>query len=233
MILGLIPARGGSKGIPDKNIKPLNGKPLIAYTIEAALKSQLLTQVVVSTDSDQIASVAQKYGATIPFKRPLDLAQDDTPALSVVQHAITQLFTMPLGKEDIVILLQPTSPLRTTQHIDEAITVLLQRPDATAVVSVHPVPHQFAPSGLMHQDTTGVLHPCTPTPVLRRQDKPILWARNGPAILGVKASWIAEGHHFYDGLTLAYPMGARSSIDIDTLWDFQLAEWALGHDTYS
>jgi CMP-N-acetylneuraminic acid synthetase len=138
MILGLIPARGGSKGIPDKNIKPLNGKPLIAYTIEAALKSQLLTQVVVSTDSNQIASVAQKYGATIPFKRPLDLAQDDTPALSVVQHAITQLFTMPLGKEDIVILLQPTSPLRTTQHIDEAITVLLQRPDATAVVSVHP-----------------------------------------------------------------------------------------------
>jgi len=119
-ILGLIPARGGSKGIPRKNIKPLGGKPLIAYSIEAGLKSRYLDKVLVSTDDEEIAQVARQYGADVPFIRPAELARDDTPTLPVIQHALR--FLADKGETyDAVCLLQPSSPFRTPAFIDAAI----------------------------------------------------------------------------------------------------------------
>ena len=123
-ILGLIPARGGSKGIPDKNIVLLNDKPLIAYTIQAAHKAVSLSQFIVSTDSQSIATVAKKEGAEVPFIRPGNLAQDNSGAVGVVQHAI-DFYRQPETIFDLIVYLQPTSPLRSHQDIDTAIEIML------------------------------------------------------------------------------------------------------------
>lgn len=139
-VLALIPARGGSKSIPYKNIYPILGKPLLAYTVEAAKKSRLINRVIVSTDDKKIAEVAKKYGAEIPFMRPAELGQDHTPDLPVFQHALTWLKENENYKPDFVIHLWPTSPLRKPGDIDRAIELLKKYPKADSLRSVMVAP---------------------------------------------------------------------------------------------
>ena len=139
-IVGVIPARSGSKGIPNKNIKPLAGRPLIYYTIQAGLESRLLNRLLVSTDSPEIEDIAKGYGAEVPFLRPAELAQDDTPRLPVVQHAARYLEKTEGYKPDIMVTLQPTSPLRRAEHIDAAIDMLIST-KADRVLSVCEAEH--------------------------------------------------------------------------------------------
>ena len=143
-ILGVITARGGSKGIPGKNIKLLAGKPLISYTIEAAKKSGVFDRLILSTDDESIARVAKDYGCDVPFMRPKDLAEDKTAHLPVLQHAVNWLKENENYSPDAVMILQPTAPLRQDFHIKEA-TELFFRSGADSVVSVSEIPQHFSP----------------------------------------------------------------------------------------
>ena len=134
-ILGVITARGGSKRLPGKNIRPLGGKPLIAWTAEAALESRFIKRVLLSTDDPQIAEVVQKWGVEVPFIRPASLAQDDTPHIPVLEHAIHWLKENQGACPDYLFILQPTSPLRTAEDIDSAIEIAIQK-NADAVIGV-------------------------------------------------------------------------------------------------
>ena len=225
-ILGLIPARGGSKTIPQKNIVPLAGKPLLAYTCEAALASQHLTRVMLNTDDAEIAEVGREFGVDIPFLRPNDLAADDSLILPVIQHTLKWLEEQQEFFVDIVVLLQPTSPLRRAEHIDGAIGLLIDK-SADSVVSVVSVPHNFNPLSVMRQNKAGYLTPLVDGPqILRRQDKPRVYARNGPAVLVIRRDVLDRGQIFGDKL-LPYEMSARSSVDIDDEHDLALAEFYL------
>ena len=135
-VLALIPARGGSKSIPRKNIRPFAGHPLIAYSIAAGLWAETVTRVIVSTDDNQIAAVARRYGAETPFLRPDEYSQDNTPDLPVFQHALNWLAEHEGYRPEIVVHLRPTSPFRRVSHIDEAVYRLLARPEADAVRTV-------------------------------------------------------------------------------------------------
>ena len=155
--LAIIPARGGSKGIPKKNIKSLLGKPLIQYTIESALKSKYLDKIVVSTDDKKIADISEKLGAEIPCLRPKKLARDNTLILPVLQHMVNFLKKKENYNPFAIVLLQPTSPLRTVRHIDEAIELFLKKPKADSLVSVMQVPHNMTPISLMKIDRKSVV----------------------------------------------------------------------------
>lgn len=156
-VLGLVLARGGSKRIPSKNIKELNGKPLIGYTIEAAKKSKYLDRIVTSTDSDEIATVAKSFGSETPFLRPSEFAHDTATDFSVFTHALSWLLENESYKPDIVVQLRPTSPLRTTEHIDDAIELLYAHPEADSVRTVAE-PEQ-TPYKMYHLDDGGFLKP--------------------------------------------------------------------------
>lgn len=228
-VLGLIPARGGSKSIPRKNIAPLAGRPLLAYTCEAALESRRLTRVVLSTDDQDIAQVGRGCGVEVPFVRPLELAHDHTPSLCVAQHAVDWLTEHDTWKADVLVLLQPTSPLRQARHIDEALTRMAET-DADTVVSAVEVPHRFSPYAVMRLDN-GYLHDFWPEAVpfdrFRRQNLPVLYARNGPAILATEVSVMSERKSFYGERVVPYLMDERDSVDIDTPFDLRLAEWLI------
>lgn len=222
MIVGLIPARGGSKGIPGKNLAECAGKPLIWHTCEAAKRSAL-QRVIVSTDSTVIASAAKTYGVEAPFLRPPELSGDDTPMISVLQHALAWLENS--GQEtEAIALLQPTSPLRTSGHIDAALA-LFRREKPDSVVSVVPVQHRYTPGSLMELKE-GSLQSVKGKGATRRQDKPALYARNGPAIAITRADVIRAGK-IYGDVTLAYEMSELDSIDVDTLDDLKHAELLL------
>jgi CMP-N,N'-diacetyllegionaminic acid synthase len=224
-VLGVIPARGGSKGVPRKNVAQLAGRPLLAYTCEAARSSRLLDRVIISTDDEEILRVARGHGTDAPFIRPAALAADDTPMMDVIRHAVAELARQGYAA-DAVALLQPTSPLRTSEHIDRAIE-LLQSSGADTVVSVVRVPHPFNPSSLMHMEGQ-YLVPNDPGSALRRQDKPMLFARNGPAILILTNKAIEHGAPY--ALKVAgFEMSAADSIDIDTPDDLLFAEFRLAH----
>jgi N-acylneuraminate cytidylyltransferase len=135
-VLAIIPARGGSKSIPRKNIRSLGGYPLIAYSIAAGLAAQTVTRLIVSTDDEEIAAVARKYGAEVPFLRPVEHAQDQTPDLPVFQHALEWLGEHESYRADIVVQLRPTSPFRRVSHIDDAVRLLEVHPEADAVRTV-------------------------------------------------------------------------------------------------
>jgi CMP-N-acetylneuraminic acid synthetase len=230
VILGLIPARGGSKSIPRKNLAPLAGKPLLAWTAEAARGARHLTRTVLSTDDAEIAEVGRGLGLDVPFLRPVALAQDESPMLPVMRHA-ADWYTAQGEAVEAVVLLQPTSPLRRAHHIDAALDLLLADPGADSVVSVVAVPHQFNPVSVMKRDG-GRLAPFLPGPmILRRQDKPEVYARNGPAVLGVRAEALGRSI-LYSPTTLGYIMDARASLDIDDPDDLWLAEQMLRKDGY-
>ncbi len=225
-VLGLIPARGGSKAINKKNIAHLAGKPLLAYTCEAALSSLRLSRVVLNTDDPEIADVGRAWGVDTPFMRPADLAKDDTPILPVIQHSLAWLQKQQKFLVDIVVLLQPTSPLRRADHIDTAVDLLLES-GADTVVSVMAVPHNFNPVSVMHLDEQGYLAPFEAGPmILRRQEKPRVFARNGPAVLAVRRETIESGR-LYGDVVLPLEMGRIESIDIDDADDMAMAEFWL------
>ena len=228
-ILGLIPARGGSKGIPLKNIVPLLGRPLLAYTCESALASHCLDRVIVSTDDPQIAQVAREYGAEVPFLRPQELAEDHTPALPVVQHAIRWLQEAEGYSPDAVMILQPTSPLRRAEHIIGASEVMAST-GADTVVSVITVPHRYNPVSLMAVGEGGQVMPYEPGPmILRRQDKPLLYARNGPVVLLVRNSTLMTDGTLYGANAQPYLMDEIDSFDVDTQDDLIIIEALLKH----
>lgn len=226
-VVGLIPARGGSKGIPGKNIAPCAGKPLLAWTCEAALGSRRLARTLLSTDSEAIAAVGRACGVEVPFLRPAALSADDTPSIDVMRHALDWLRAAG-DAPDALALLQPTSPLRAARHIDEAVAIL-ESGKADAVVSVVSVPHRFHPMSLMREEAGALLPFDGDRTTTRRQDLPPLWARNGPAILVVRTALIAAGD-VYGGRTAGLPMAARDSIDIDESFDLELADLLLGRD---
>jgi N-acylneuraminate cytidylyltransferase/CMP-N,N'-diacetyllegionaminic acid synthase len=222
-VLAVIPARGGSKGIPRKNVANVAGRPLLAYTADAARGAKRLTRIIVSTDDNAIADAARRLGLEVPFMRPATLAADDAPMLPVLQHAVTTMRQCGF-RADVVVLLQPTSPLRRAEHIDAAID-LLDRSGADSVVSVVEVPHQFHPISVMRLDGDR-LRPFIDGPlVTRRQDKPRVFARNGPAVVAVRAAVIENGS-LYGEDCRALVMGSDESLDIDSPGD--LAELASG-----
>lgn len=218
-VFALIPARGGSKGIPRKNIREIAGKPLIAWTIEAALAAPGIDAVVVSTEDAEIAAVSREWGAEVPFMRPAELAEDETPGIDPVLHAIGQL-----PSYDAVLLLQATSPLRTTADID-GILALAAQTGAPAVVSVcEPDDH---PNWMYRLDAGSRLEPLLPAPAApRRQDLPPVFALNG-AMYFARTAWLRETHGFLSAETRGYPMPADRSADIDTPLDWRVAEMLL------
>ena len=217
--LALIPARGGSKGIPRKNINMIAGKPLIAWTIEAALASTLLDGVVVSTDNAEIAEVALRYGAQVPFLRPAELARDETPGVEPVLHALQQL-----PDYDAVLLLQPTSPLRSSADIDACLALARER-EAVSVASVsEPDAH---PDWMYRMTATQQLEKLlTSKSHTRRQDLPTVLTLNG-ALYFANADWLRRSRTLLAEETLAYVMPADRSVDIDTPLDWKFAELLL------
>jgi CMP-N,N'-diacetyllegionaminic acid synthase len=210
-VLGLIPARGGSKGISRKNLAPVGGKPLLAWTVDAARAATELTRVVVSTDDDEIAAGA---GVEV-LRRSAELAADDTPMLEVVRHAIAEL------SPDVVVLLQPTSPLRRAEHVDAAVRLLLES-GADAILSVVAVPHRYRPDALMDVvDGRVVARGSART----RQEKELVYARNGPAVLAARSNRL--GDDLYGGDCRPYLMEERDSLDIDDAFGLELADLLL------
>jgi CMP-N,N'-diacetyllegionaminic acid synthase len=223
-VLAVIPARGGSKGLKGKNLLPLAGRPLLAYTADAARASRRLERAIVSTDDGAIAESARGLGLEVPFVRPADLAADHTPMLPVLQHAARAMREQGFDA-DAVVLLQPTSPLRRAEHIDRAVD-LLASTGADSVVTVVDVPHQFNPVSVMRVDGER-LRPYADGPVVtRRQEKPRVFARNGPAVLAVRATVLDAGSLYGDDCR-PLVMGAEESIDIDTAADLELAAFYL------
>jgi CMP-N,N'-diacetyllegionaminic acid synthase len=229
-VLGVIPARGGSKGIPAKNLALVAGRPLLAYTADAVKDSTRLTRTIVSTDDERIAACAQSLRLEVPFLRPPSLSGDEVPMLPVLQHAVEMLESTDFVP-DIVVLLQPTSPLRRGEHIDAAVT-LLERAGGDSVVSVVEVPHQFNPTSVMRIND-GRLQPFLEGPTAtRRQDKPRVYARNGPAVLAVTRRVLAEGS-LYGERTWPLVMSVEDSLDIDSPWDLRLVESVLSARTHA
>lgn len=199
-ILALIPARGGSKGVPRKNIIPIAGKPLIAYSIQQATASKLINRVIVSTDDHEIAEIAREWGAEVPFIRPDWCAQDMSPDIDVFRHALTWLREQENYIPEVIVHLRPPGPVRQVQHIDEAIELLLSHPDADAVRSVSPA--RQTPYKMWHVTPSGYLNPvlqlaeipdCQSAP---RQRLPLVYWQNGyvdvirpRAILGKQSMW--------------------------------------------
>ena len=223
-IVAVIPARGGSKGVPRKNVKLLAGEPLIGWTIAAALATRDVVRVIVSTEDPEIAEVARRCGADVPFVRPLELALDTATSIDVAVHALDWMQQTEHGEPAIVLWLQPTSPLRTTDDIAAAIA-LQQRTSAAAVVSVCAAAHP--PQWLKRLGPRGELLPWQPGPEPeRRQDTASLYQLNG-AIYLVQTTALRQQRTFAPEGTLAYVMPMDRSLDIDTPWDFYLAELIL------
>lgn len=224
-ILTLIPARGQSKGLPRKNIRHLGEKPLIAWTIEAAKKSIYIDRLIVSTDDKEIADCSVQYQADVPFMRPKELAEDDSKMKDVISHAIKWVEDNDSNIYDILILLQPTSPLRTSEDIDEGLRLLFSK-GCKAVVSVCQSEHSVywmntIPSNGCMKD---FLRPEIKNK--NRQEFPIFYRLNGAIFLG-DIEYVKKQGSFIGNDTFAYIMPKERSIDIDDEFDFKLAEYLL------
>jgi CMP-N,N'-diacetyllegionaminic acid synthase len=220
-ILAVIPARGGSKGLLRKNIALLAGRPLIYYTIHAAQAAQSLDRVIVSTDDIEIASVCSDLGVEV-LMRPAELSDDFATTRSVLLHVLEALASTGYYPE-AVMTLQPTSPLRTALHIDEAAAIFASHPEADSLVSCAVVPHIYHPCSVMRLTDEGYLqHFMFSSQPIRRQDKIPAYARNGAAIYITRADRLDE--YIFGGRLIPYIMSDKYSIDIDTIEDLKLAE---------
>jgi CMP-N,N'-diacetyllegionaminic acid synthase len=220
-ILAVIPARGGSKGIPRKNIAILRDRPLIAYTIDAARAATCLERIVVSTEDEEIATLSRNLGVNV-MMRPSVLSKDDTGTLAVLQHVVATLGQSGY-RPDAVMTLQPTSPLRTARHIEEAAATFAADPKADSLVSCVPVPHIFHPHSVMQLTGDGYLEPFVNVPQpIRRQDKEPAFARNGAALYITRTERLAE--YIFGGRLIPYMMCQEDSIDIDCAADLVVAE---------
>jgi len=220
--IGLITARGGSKSIPRKNIKLLAGKPLIAWTIQAALQCKELNRVIVSTDDEKIAEVARQWGAEVPFIRPYELARDDSSSISVVLHAIQWMEKNESYCPDHIMLLQPTSPLRTSEDIRQVLE-LAEKKLAVAVVSVCEAVHHPYDCKCVLADGTLEDFISKDVVYMRRQDLPPAYSLNGAVYLCQRMSLLRDQSFFPKG-TIAYVMPKERSLDVDTPWDWYMAE---------
>src|SRR6267378_3987244 len=225
LVLGLVPARGGSKGVPGKNVRPLAGRTLLEYTARAARESGVLDRVILSTDSPDIADTGRRAGLDVPFMRPATLAADNTPMLPVIQHALESLAGEGWSS-DVIVLLQPTSPLRRPDHIRDAVTTLRET-KADSVVTVVEIPRHLSPDYVMRIDG-GRLQPFLPEGmrVTRRQDARPAYSRDGT----VYAFWrttIERFGNIYGEDCRPLLIDACESLSIDSPADWDAAERLL------
>lgn len=225
-ILGVIPARGGSKGVPGKNIRLLGGKPLLAYTVAAAAGSRRLTRTLVSTDDQTIADVARDAGAEVPFLRPSELAGDSARAVPVIQHAITFAEAEEGQRYDAVVMLQPTTPFRTTEDLDGALE-LLATSGSDSVISVVDVAGHH-PARMKYLEGDRLLDPpfCETEENQPRQELRPMFLRNG-AIYATRREVLMTRGSFKGDDCRAWIMPAERSVNIDTALDFHWAELLL------
>ena len=219
-VFAIVPARSGSKGVPGKNLRPLEGKPLLAYSIEAARAASCVDRVFLSTDCAEIAAVGKESGAEVPQLRPTEIAGDVAPVSAAVRHLLSCVTESP----DFILLLQPTSPFRTAADIDAAFKLLKER-GGDAVVSVTEVSdHPF----LCRKIDDGALVPFIESPLntARRQDLPSAYTLNG-AIYLIRTEVFLSSDSFFPEGTLAYVMPRERSVDIDTELDLEFAEFLL------
>lgn len=223
-ILALIPARAGSKGLPGKNIKPIAGKPLIVWTIEEAKKSKYIDSLVVSTDGEAIADVARGHGCSVPFMRPVECATDQASGIDVVLHAIDMLPDF-----QYVLMLQPTSPLRTVSHIDGFLECFFKSSSPAAVSVTRAHKH---PKWMFYKDDANRLQPVLlgEVPQNRQMLAPV-YALNG-ALYVAGYEFIKQQKNFITHQTLAYAMEPEASVDIDTWLDFKFAEFLLKENIF-
>ena len=219
-ILTIIPARGGSKGIPRKNIKPLAGKPLIYYTIDCARAICDDEDICVSTDDDEIIQVVEDYGLKVPFKRPAELATDTAGTYEVLLHAL-DFYEQRGRKYDVVVLLQNTSPFRTSEHVLGALK--LYTPDIDMVVSVKECPANPYYC-VFEENDEGYLQVCKGDGnIFRRQDAPKVYEYTG-AIYIINAETLKVTHLHKMQKRVKFIMDDKSSFDLDTMWDWKMAE---------
>ena len=221
-MISIIPARGGSKGLPGKNIRLMNGKPLIAYAVEEALKAKHIDRVIISTDDEEIARIAVKYGAELPFMRPAELASDTAMAVDNYIYTIGRLEEESGKSIDSFVVLQPTSPLRIAEDIDGAVE-LFENKNADSVISycqeAHPVAwHKFL-------DEEGRFVDIFDSNIKNRQDNRVSYYPNG-AVYVFRTSMIRE-RKYYTSNSYAYIMPRTRSVDIDFIEDFEYAEFLL------
>jgi len=228
-VLALIPARGGSKSIPRKNIRPFAGHPLVAYSIAAGLEAETVTRVIVSTDDEEIAEIARQYGAETPFLRPVDYAHDLTPDLPVFQHALRWLDENERYRPEIVVQLRPTSPFRRVHHIDQAVYHLIEHPEADSIRSVC-VPFQN-PYKMWRVTEEGFMRPILEAPYreaynMPRQELPQVYWQTGY----VDAAWadtILNKNSMTGDYILPLVISPSEWIDIDSADDWRRAERLL------
>ena len=229
-ILGIIPARGGSKGVVRKNIRLLAGKPLIVHTIDTAERCELLTDVIISTDDLAIAEICRAHGARVPFLRPEELATDRAKSLDVCLHALD--FFAGTGKEyDYLVLLQPTSPLRSVTTLRESIELILGNPDAESLITVTHAGNMH-PNYMYHQsrERENYFEPLLRDDggAVRRQDMKDYYYRNG-AVYITKVEYLRTAGRVFSETSMAYVMPAEESVNIDTEFDLFLAEQIIQH----
>ena len=224
-MIAIIPARGGSKGLPGKNILPFCGKPLIAWTIETALACKFLDRVIVSTDSEDIAETARTYGAEVPGLRPQELALDNSSAIDVYIYLWEKLTGKAKSDPVPFVVLQPTSPLRTTNDINSAVKLFHEK-DADSIISVSEATHP--PVWAKKIDEYGVLRNYfeSSQSLSNRQQIPVAYMPNG-AIFILKKDLVETKRNYYSDKTYPYHMPYERSLDIDNIWDFRIAEYIM------
>lgn len=228
-IVAIVPARGGSKGIPRKNLVDIEGKPLISYSIEHALKSKLINRVIVSTEDEEIAKISKEYGAEIPVMRPDELAEDHVLDLPVYEHMLNYLEESEGYKADIVVHLRPTTPYRKTEWIDQAIEILIKNKDADSVRSVsEPLQHPYRIFRIEDEYLSPIMKDEHPEPyLLRRQDLPKMYFYN--CVIDITKPETIFGKKSMTGdKMLPYVMDQNDVIDIDTKLDLEFARFFLG-----
>lgn len=231
-IVGLIPARGNSKGLPGKNIKILNGKPLIVWSIDAGRRSKYLDELVVSTDSPKIRRIAERFGAKAPFLRPKALAGDKSPTFAVIRHAVEFLRKKMNKNFDYIVLIEPTSPLRDVADIDRAIELLVEKKRAQAIVSVCRT-EGTNPAFLVLKDKKGFMrgYANKKMTVLRRQDIEDVYFLEG-TIYASRTDVFLRRKTFYHEKTLTYEVPKWKSPEVDDIYDFLQIEAIMKYRRY-
>jgi CMP-N-acetylneuraminic acid synthetase len=227
-VLAIVPARGGSKGVPGKNLRPLAGRLLIEYALDAARQSGVVDRTILSTDSPEIADAGRRIGMDVPFLRPAELSRDESPMLPVIQHAVQELAARG-WTPGIVVLLQPTSPLRRPQHVREAVE-LLRQSGVDSVVTVVEVPKHLSPDYLMRIED-GVLRPFLPegARVTRRQDARAAYSRDG-TVYAFRRETLDRFGSIYGANCRPLVIPGSESLSIDTPGDWDRAEHLLARD---
>lgn len=222
-LLGIIPARGGSKGIPGKNIKLLGDKPLLAYTIQTARQAGICSHLILTTDTEAIANVGREWGVEVPFIRPPELARDDTAMLPVLQHAVAEMRVRGFSPDAIVIL-QPTAPFRRAEDLKAAFQLLQSDELIDSVVSVEPVPEHYSPYFVMKIDNDRLLPFLEGgLKITRRQDAPKAYSRSGDFYF-TRIATLMEGNSIYGQNCRPYVVSHSNRVNLDTLEDWKEAE---------